>query len=137
MFLLKQSDAPVISLIVQDMKIEVDTMHTEYKQLEMALIETEVKESLRRKHVSRMREIKLGIRRLEKFMSALSSIQNALKMMINEIPNIGAISLVLGASPLLPQHVCRLNFSHGATVPSVVDDFSRSKAADRLSRKIT
>ncbi|KAI4301267.1 hypothetical protein L6164_034561 [Bauhinia variegata] len=120
---------------VQDMSIEFDTMHAEYRQLEGALRETEVKGSLRRKRVSRMREIKLGIRRLEKFMSALSNIQNALKMMINELPNVETVILAIGASPLRPQHVYRLNFSHGTSVPRVVDDFARSKAADGLSRK--
>ncbi|KAF7818312.1 Mad1/Cdc20-bound-Mad2 binding protein [Senna tora] len=120
---------------VPDMSIEFDTMHSEYDQLEMALAETELKASLRRQHISKMRDIKLGIRRLEKLMNALSNIKIAMKLIINDIPNIEGIILALGASPLRPHHIYDLSFSHGTEVPSVADDFARSKAADGLSRK--
>ncbi|XP_022634797.1 uncharacterized protein LOC106757460 isoform X3 [Vigna radiata var. radiata] len=42
---------------VQDMAIEFEAMHSEYKELETEL-GTEVKPSFRRKHVSKMRDIK-------------------------------------------------------------------------------
>lgn len=83
-----------------------------------------------------MRDIKLGIRRLEKLMKALSNMKIAIRMIINETPSVEGIILALGASTLRPQHIYDLSFSNGIAVPSVADDFARSKAADRLSRKV-
>lgn len=120
---------------VQDMRVEFDAMHSEYKELEMAL-GTEVKASFRRNHVSKMRDIKVGIKRLDKLMSSLLNMQTAFKIMINEVPTIDAVVLALGASPLRPQHIYVLNFSHAIDVSKVADDFARSKAADSLSRKV-
>ncbi|KAH1070155.1 hypothetical protein GYH30_007320 [Glycine max] len=119
---------------VQDMSVEFDAMHSEYKQLEMEL-GTEVKPSFRRKHVSKMRDIKVGIKRLDKLMNSLLNVQTAFKIMISEIPTIDDVVLALGASPLRPQHIYVLNFSHESGVSKVDDDFARSKAADTLSRK--
>ncbi|XP_054778699.1 uncharacterized protein LOC129286698 isoform X2 [Prosopis cineraria] len=117
------------------MSIEFDTMHSEYSQLVSALAETEVKASQRRYHISKMRDIKLGIRRLEKLMNALSNMKNAIQLIIKAIPSIEEIILALGASPQRPQHIYDLSFSHGTTGPSGANDFDRSKAADGLSRK--
>ncbi|RDX84903.1 Preprotein translocase subunit SCY2, chloroplastic, partial [Mucuna pruriens] len=119
---------------VQDMSVEFEEMHSEYKQLEMAL-GTEVKPSFRRKHVSKMRDIKVGIRRLDKLMNSLLNMQTAFKIMINEVPTIDGVVLALGASPLRPQHIYVLDFSHAIDVSKVADDFARSKAAETLSRK--
>ncbi|XVF21787.1 hypothetical protein REPUB_Repub12eG0120200 [Reevesia pubescens] len=78
-----------IPSILHDISLEFDSMHTEYKELEMNLgTKTEVKAYLRRKHIGRMREVKQGIRRMEKFMSKVSSLQTELQLMITEIPNI-------------------------------------------------
>ncbi|XP_020238783.1 uncharacterized protein LOC109817849 [Cajanus cajan] len=119
---------------VQDMSVEFDEMHSEYKQLETAL-GTEVKPSFRRNHVSKMRDIKVGIKRMDKLMNSLSNMQTAFKIMISEVPAIDGVVLALGASPLRPQHIYVLNFSHGIDVSKVADDFARSKAAEGLSRK--
>ncbi|KAJ1433065.1 hypothetical protein SESBI_06281 [Sesbania bispinosa] len=119
---------------VQDMSVEFDAMHSEYKQLEITM-GTEVKPSSRRNHVSRMRDIKMGIRRLDKLMSSLLNLQTAIKVMINEAPTVEGVIFALGASPLRPQHVYVLNFPCGIAVSKVEDDFARSKAAEGLSRK--
>lgn len=103
----------------------------------MGRIETQEKASLRRKQASKMREVKQGIRRLEKLMRAVSDFQNAIKLMISEVPNMQGAILVLGASPLRPQHVYELCFSHGGSVPSVAHDFTKTRAAEVLSRKVS
>ncbi|KAK2363641.1 nonstructural protein [Trifolium repens] len=119
---------------VQDMSVEFDSMHSEFKQLEIDM-GSEVKASFRRKHVSRMREIKVGIKRLDKLMSSLSNLQTALKLMINEVHTIGGVVLALGGSSLRPQNVYVLEFQCRIDVSNVEDDFARSKAAEALSRK--
>ncbi|KAH1077984.1 hypothetical protein AAZX31_19G141600 [Glycine max] len=99
-----------IPSMVQDMSLEFDAMHSEYKQLEMEL-GTEVKPSFRRKHVSKMRDIKVGTKRLDKLMNSLLNMQTAFKTMISEVPIVDGVVLALGASPLRPQHIYVLNFS--------------------------
>ncbi|KAI7983381.1 Pentatricopeptide repeat-containing protein [Camellia lanceoleosa] len=84
--------------ILQDVNLEFDTLQTEYKELEMVLAQNEFKASFRRKHAGRMREVKQGIRRLEK------------------IPDINGVILVLGASPIRPRHVYEVCFLHGKVV---------------------
>ncbi|XWS31593.1 hypothetical protein CRYUN_Cryun23aG0089600 [Craigia yunnanensis] len=124
-----------IPSILQDITLEFDSMHTEYKELEMDLTKTESKASLRRKHFGRMREVKQGIRRMERFMSRVSSLQTALQLMISEIPNIQEVILVLEASPIRPQHVYQMYFSHANAAPSAEADFVKGKTAEGLSRK--
>lgn len=119
---------------VQDMSVEFDSMHSEYKQLEIDK-GNEVKASFRRMHVSRMREIKVGIKRLDKLMSSLSKLQTALKVIINECHNIDGVILALGGSSLRPQNVYVLEFPRRTGVANAEDDFARSKAAEALSRK--
>ncbi|CAK8543453.1 unnamed protein product [Lathyrus sativus] len=119
---------------VQDMSVEFDSMHSEYKQLEMDMV-NEVKASFRRKHASRMREIKVGIKRLDKLMSSLSNLQIALKMIINECHAIDGVILALGGSSLRPQNVYVLEFPRRLDVSNAGDDFARSKAAEALCRK--
>ncbi|CAI8614175.1 unnamed protein product [Vicia faba] len=119
---------------VQDMSVEFDSMHSEYKQLEMDK-ESEVKALVRRKHVSRMREIKVGIKRLDKLMSSLSNLQIALKVIINECHSIDGVILALGGSSLRPQNVYVLEFPHRVDVSNTGEDFARSKAAEALCRK--
>ncbi|EOX94789.1 F15k9.21, putative isoform 1 [Theobroma cacao] len=124
-----------IPSILQDISLEFESMHAEYKELEMDLAKTEVKASLRRKHVGRMRECKQGIRRMEKFMNSVSCLQTALQLMISEIPNIQEVILVLGTSPIRPQHVYQMYFSHSNAAPSVEADFIKGKTAEGLSKK--
>ncbi|KAJ7977418.1 F15k9.21, putative isoform 2 [Quillaja saponaria] len=120
---------------LQDISMEFDTLQAEYKELERALTEPEVKASCRRKHTSKMRDINLGIRRFGKFMNTVSNLQTALKLMISQIPSIEEVILILGASPLRPLHVYKLCFSHGTAIFKDSDDFAKSKAAEGLSRK--
>ncbi|OIV89435.1 hypothetical protein TanjilG_21893 [Lupinus angustifolius] len=115
---------------VQDMSIEFDSLHSQYKNLEMEM-GSEAKASFRRKHLSQMRDIKRGIKRMDKLMSAFSNIQTAIKL----IPNVEEVIFALGATPLRPHHLYILQFSHGTSLPIVADDFARTKAADALSRK--
>ncbi|TYH57353.1 hypothetical protein ES332_D08G083500v1 [Gossypium tomentosum] len=120
---------------LQDITLEFDLMHTEYKELEVDLAKTELKASLRRKHIGRMREVKQGIRKMEKFMSTISSLQSALQLLISQIPNIHEVILVLGTSPIRPQHVYQLCFSHANPAPSAEANFIKGKTAEWLSRK--
>ncbi|KAJ4727490.1 F15k9.21, putative isoform 2 [Melia azedarach] len=124
-----------IPSILQDISVEFDALRTEYKESEMALRESEVKAASRRKHLSRMREIKHGIRRLGKLMNTVSSLQTALQLVICEIPNIQEVLFILGASPLRPLQVYQLCFSNGKSISKGEIDFSKSKAAEVLSRK--
>lgn len=102
----------------------------------MDLRQSEVKPVSRRMNLSRKREIKHGIRRLDKLMSTVSSLQTALQLVISEIPNIQEVIFVLGASPLRPRHVYQLFFSHGKSVSRGEADFTKTKAAEGLSRKV-
>ncbi|KAL1359506.1 hypothetical protein HN51_004817 [Arachis hypogaea] len=119
---------------VQDMSAEFDTLHSEYKELELA-IGTTAKTSFRRQQVSKMRDIKMGIRRMDKFMNTLLKVQTAIKVMISQVPTMEKLVLALGASPLRPLHIYVLNFSHGAARTTDSDDFGRNKLAEGLSRK--
>lgn len=101
----------------------------------MVPTETEVASS-RRKRIGRMREVRQGIRRLQKFMDAFSGLQTALQLMLSEVPDIQGIILVLGASPIRPQHVYEFRFSHGRVVPGGACNFIKSRAAEGLSRKV-
>lgn len=84
-----------------------------------------------------MREIKHGIRRFEKLMRSISDFQTALKLMISEVANIQGAILVLGASPIRPQHVYELSFSSGKSASIVgAPDFAKTRAADTLSKKV-
>ncbi|KAL5796736.1 hypothetical protein ACOSQ2_001556 [Xanthoceras sorbifolium] len=124
-----------IPSIFQDLSLEFDALQMEYKELEMALTQNEVKGSTRRKHISRMREVKHGIRRLEKLMNTVSSLETVLQLIFSEIPNIQQVVLILGGSPLRPQNVYEFYFSHGKFVPRCSGDFAKSKSAEGLSRK--
>ena len=86
--------------------------------------------------MSRMREIKVGIKRLDKLMSSLSKLQTALKVIINKCHNIDGVVLALGGSSLRPQNVYVLEFPRRVDVSDAGDDFARSKAAEALSRKV-
>ncbi|MCL7029586.1 hypothetical protein MKW94_006159 [Papaver nudicaule] len=124
-----------IPAILQDMAAEFDSMHTERKELETAIAQGEVKLALRRQHNGRMREVKQGIKRLEKLMRDFSRIQTALELMLNEVHGLEKVVLILGGSPLRPQHVYEMSFSHGRVVEECTTDYTKSKIADALSRK--
>lgn len=122
-----------IPSVLQDITHEFDELRAEFKELEIELEESEAKAvSTRRKQAARKREVKMGIRRLEKLMGCISNLKAALQLVITEVPNVDKISLILGPSPLRPLHIYELSFSNGRPV---LEDFSRSKIADILSRK--
>ncbi|XP_057800843.1 uncharacterized protein LOC131016220 [Salvia miltiorrhiza] len=122
-----------IPSLLQDITLEFDELRSEFKELEIELSESEPKAPLiRRKLAARKREVKMGIRRLEKLMGCISNLKAALQLLIAEVPNVDKISLVLGPSPLRPLHIYELSFSNGRPF---LEDFSRSKTAETLSRK--
>ncbi|XP_052184837.1 uncharacterized protein LOC127796632 isoform X2 [Diospyros lotus] len=120
---------------MQDISLEFESLKTEYKEL-MACAQTEVRPSLRRKNAGRKREVKQGIKRLEKLMETMFSLHTALQLMISEIPDIQQVMVVLGASPVHPLHVFEVCFSRGKAVSTDVGDFTKSRAAEGLSRKV-
>ncbi|KAL2556816.1 hypothetical protein Fot_01555 [Forsythia ovata] len=122
-----------IPSVLQDISQEFDELRAEYNDLVDLIPQSEVKAiSLRKKQAARKREVKMGIRRLEKLMNTISNLKSAVQLMITEIPNMETIILVLGPSPLRPLHVYELCFLHGRIV---LGDFGRSKVAEGLSRK--
>ncbi|KAE9463948.1 hypothetical protein C3L33_04097, partial [Rhododendron williamsianum] len=127
-------DSAVYS-ILQDISLEFEGLQTEYRELETVLAQTEVKASMRRMHGGRMREVKRGIKRLEKMMKTVSSIRTALQLVICVIPNVQQVMLVLGPSPMRPQHVYEVCFAHGKVVCGRAGDFTKTRAAEGLSRK--
>ncbi|CAA3006184.1 Hypothetical predicted protein [Olea europaea subsp. europaea] len=122
-----------IPSVLQDISQEFDELRAEYNDLVDLTPQSEVKAvSLRRKQAARRREVKMGIRRLEKLMNTISNLKTAVQVMITEVPNLETIILVLGPSPLRPLHVYELCFLQGRIVSG---DFGRSKVTEGLSRK--
>lgn len=66
-------------------------------------------------------------------MKTVSNIQTALQMVISEIPNVQQVMLVLGPSPMRPQHVYEVCFLHGKVI---CGGFTKTRAAEGLSRKV-
>ncbi|KAI3439435.1 uncharacterized protein J3R85_004863 [Psidium guajava] len=124
-----------IPSMLQDMSLEFDSKRNEYKEMEAELAQGELRASLRRKVNGRMRELKRGFRSSEKLMNAISSLQDALRLVVSENPHIWEILLILGGSPLRPQYVYRLCFLHGKVVSRDASDFTKNRVAEVLSRK--
>ncbi|KAK6164684.1 hypothetical protein DH2020_001548 [Rehmannia glutinosa] len=75
-----------IPSVLQDITQEFDELRTEFKELEVELAKSEGKAiSTRRKQASRKREVKLGIRKLEKLMDCISNLKTALQLVITEV----------------------------------------------------
>nr|GEW27182.1 hypothetical protein [Tanacetum cinerariifolium] len=126
----------VIFRILQDLNLEFDGLNTEYKDLEIALAQTELKGSERRIQMGRKREVKHGIKRLEKLMKTVANTQTALQLLFSEMPHVEAVILILGGSPGRPRHVYEVSFSHGQGVRSDPSDFTRTRVAEGISRKV-
>nr|GMD51579.1 Melanoma inhibitory activity protein [Ipomoea batatas]GMD56287.1 Melanoma inhibitory activity protein [Ipomoea batatas] len=122
-----------IPSVLQDLTFEFDELQEEFKDLETALAQEETRGSLRRKHASRKREVRIGIKRLEKLMNMVSSMKTALQLIITEIPCIESVLLVLGPSPLRPMHIYELHFSRRARVSS--GDYTRTRVVETLCKK--
>ncbi|PWA83549.1 hypothetical protein CTI12_AA166090 [Artemisia annua] len=126
----------IIAMILQDLNLEFDGLNTEYKDLEVVLAQTAMKGSERRIHMGRKREVKHGIKRLEKLMKTVASTQTALQLLFSEMPHVEAVILILGGSPGRPRHVYEVAFSHGPGVRSDPSDFTRTRVAEGISRKV-
>jgi hypothetical protein len=86
--------------------------------------------------MSRKREVKNEIKKLEKLMKTISSLRSALQLMIREAPGIQKVVLILGGSPLRPQNAYELLFTQRRDhVLGYEGDFAKSKAAEALSKK--
>ncbi|CAN8295814.1 unnamed protein product [Cochlearia groenlandica] len=124
-----------IPSVLQDMSIDFDGLQTEFMDLEVDLTQPDVKPLVRRKIVSRKREVKLEIKKLEKLMNTVSSLRSALQLMIREAPGIHRVVLILGGSPLRPQKAYELLFTHSEHNLDYQGDFAKSKATEALSKK--
>lgn len=69
-------------------------------------------------------------------MNSVSGFQVAIKSLISEAPNIEEVLLILGATPLRPQYVYEMCFSHKRFALRGADNFAKHKAAEVLSRKV-
>lgn len=101
----------------------------------MDVASTYLKASLRRKHNSRLREVRRGIRGLEKLINAISSAQLSLQLVLSESQGTFEVILILGSSPLRPRYVYELCFLH-RTPPSGSSDYTKCKEAEVLSKKV-
>lgn len=90
----------------------------------------------RRQNLAKMREVKYGIKRLHKLMSTTAEMEVALKLLLNEVPNVQNVLLILGASSIRPQHVYEMCFSHGSEFSGTESNFAKNKVAEGLSRKV-
>ncbi|KAF3618182.1 putative preprotein translocase subunit SCY2, chloroplastic-like isoform X1 [Capsicum annuum] len=121
-----------IPSLLQDLTLEFDELNTEFAELETAIVQAETC-SLRRTHASRKREVRMGIRRVDKLMNTISSFKTALQLMITEFPAIQRAVLILGPSPLRPIHVYELNFSCDTAASG--GHFTRNRVVEALSKK--
>uniref|UniRef100_A0A7N0SYC4 Uncharacterized protein n=1 Tax=Kalanchoe fedtschenkoi TaxID=63787 RepID=A0A7N0SYC4_KALFE len=124
-----------IPSVLQDLKFEFESLQTEYEDLELCAKQVEAKAVTRRMNVVKKREVKYGIKRLQKLMSTTSDVEAALQLILNEAPNIQSVLLILGASSMRPQHVYEMSFLQGCDFTPGVIGFAKSKAAEGLSRK--
>ncbi|KAJ4878780.1 Uncharacterized protein Rs2_35834 [Raphanus sativus] len=124
-----------IPSVLQDMTLDFDGLQTEFTDLEAHLTQPDVKPLVRRKLLSRKREVKLEIKKLQKLMTTISTLRSALQLLIREAPHIHRVVLILGGSPLRPQKAYELLFTHGDNVLSFQGDFSKCKATESLSKK--
>ncbi|XP_011026336.1 PREDICTED: LOW QUALITY PROTEIN: uncharacterized protein LOC105126974 [Populus euphratica] len=91
--------------------------------------------SVRRDHLSRMREVKCGIRRLEKLVNTGGGLESVLPLIISEVFCFEEVILVLGASPIQPQHVHESCFLRGNVVAGDDGGFTKSKVAEGLQER--
>lgn len=122
-----------IPSLLQDLTSEFDELQAEFKALDAVLVQEEMTGPARRKHASRKREVRICIRRWDKFMNTISKVKTALQLMISEIPSIETVLLVLGSTPLRPLHIFELQFLGGGRV--LPGDYSRTRTVETLSKK--
>ncbi|CAN0892874.1 hypothetical protein LINGRAHAP2_LOCUS17822 [Linum grandiflorum] len=125
-----------IPSILQDLSAEYDNLQTECKDLETALSPCEAKGSFRRQQAGRMREIKRGIKKLQKLMNTVDGLETALQFIISQVPGMESVILILGSSPIRPHHVYEFCFAHGNAVAADTSDFTRNKVVEGLAKKV-
>ncbi|URE36995.1 hypothetical protein MUK42_35736, partial [Musa troglodytarum] len=126
-----------IPSLLQHLENEFDALKEEHESLEEAWrTPEESKASDRRKHNSRKIEIKRGIRRLDKLMCSVSSLLSALRLALEEVPDIREVTLFLGASIARPQHVFQLVFSGGNFGSGNANKCTERKISDNIARKV-
>ncbi|KAL0697252.1 hypothetical protein Bca4012_053374 [Brassica carinata] len=123
-----------IPSVLQDMSLDFDGLQTEFTDL-AHLTQPDVKPLFRRKLLSRKREVKLEIKKLQKLMTTISTLRSSLQLLIREAPHIHRVVLILGGSPLRPQKAYELFFTHCDNVFNFEGDFSKCKATEALSKK--
>lgn len=124
-----------IPAVLQHLENEFGTLKEECKTLDSISVK-ESTVALQRKNNMRKREVKYGIKRLEKLMNAISSLLSALRMALDETASIQGIILVLGASPARPLHIYELFFDHQMFNSEDMITSTRTKVAEALSRKM-
>uniref|UniRef100_M4EP04 DNA 5'-3' helicase n=1 Tax=Brassica campestris TaxID=3711 RepID=M4EP04_BRACM len=124
-----------IPSVLQDMSLDFDGLQTEFTDLEANLTQPDVKPLVRRKLLSRKREVKHEIKKMQKLMSTISTLRSALQLLIREAPGVQRVVLILGGSPLRPQKAYELFFTHSVDVLRFEGDFSKNKATEALSKK--
>ncbi|RAL45737.1 hypothetical protein DM860_009601 [Cuscuta australis] len=122
-----------IPSLLQDLTSEFDELLAEFKELEAVLAHEETTGPARRKHASRKREVRVCMRRWNKFMNTISNVKTALQLMLTEVPSIETLLLVIGSTPIRPLHVFELHFSQGGRVRS--PDYSRTRAVETILKK--
>nr|VDD08616.1 unnamed protein product [Brassica rapa] len=124
-----------IPSVLQDMSLDFDGLQTEFTDLEANLTQPDVKPLVRRKLLSRKREVKHEIKKMQKLMTTISTLRSALQLLIREAPGVQRVVLILGGSPLRPQKAYELFFTHSVDVLRFEGDFSKNKATEALSKK--
>ncbi|XP_058083492.1 uncharacterized protein LOC131231338 [Magnolia sinica] len=124
-----------IPAILQQLENEFDMLKKESKNLDSVQTQTGLNATSRRRHNGRIREVKQGIKRMEKLMNSISTLLSALQLMLDETPNIEGVILVLGGSLIRPQYVYEMFFSRGRVASESEKYCTKSRAAEALSRK--
>ncbi|KAH7678756.1 Mad1/Cdc20-bound-Mad2 binding protein [Dioscorea alata] len=126
-----------IPSVLQNLEREFDALKEEHKGLEEEMVagSEELRGACRRKRNWRKREVKRGIKRLEKLMNSVSSLISGFREAIDRVPEIQSVALILGGSLLRPRCVYELELSSGGFDSCGARDCSKTKLAQALSRK--
>lgn len=81
--------------------------------------------------------MKHEIKKMQKLMTTISTLRSALQLLIREAPGVQRVVLILGGSPLRPQKAYELFFTHSVDVLRFEGDFSKNKATEALSKKVS
>ncbi|KAK1257567.1 hypothetical protein QJS04_geneDACA017522 [Acorus gramineus] len=125
-----------IPSVLQHLECEFDNLKNEHKELEKVVLPpAEQKASFQRKHNLKIREVKQGIKKLEKLMHAISTFLSAFQVILDQIPDADGVILVLGGSLIRPQHVYELTFSRSGIACRSEYGLNRDRVAEILSKK--